>query len=85
MNEEFDDNIPVLTEIVESSSDESAPPDNEFNFDGLVPGKALTQEDVNKIKSALNQLIKTKIRAHSIKLYQELNTEMNKILDNVSK
>lgn len=85
MTEEIDDNIPVLTEIVEPATDESTQLDNEFNFDGLVPGKALTQEDINKIKSALNQLIKTKIRAHSIKLYQELNTEMNKILDNVNK
>lgn len=92
-----DDKIPTLTEIVKpapapddpaqapATSEAKTAADNEFNFDDLVPGKALTQEDIRHIKTALNQQLKTKVQAHSARLYLELTAEIDHILNRLYK
>lgn len=98
MTEINEDNIPTLTEIVKpesvendsaqvvaATSEDKTTADNEFNFDDLVPGKPLTKADIKNIKAAFNQQLKTKVQAHSARLYLELSAEIDTILNRLYK
>lgn len=72
-----DKEIPELTDIVGYAKDIEK---NEFDFNGLIPGKALTQNDIDNLQAQIDKLIKHKIATHSQLLYKNITKDIKKII-----
>lgn len=74
-----EDKIPVLTDIVGVAKNRE-----EFNFDGLVPGKALTEADIKQLQRQIDRVIKHRITQSYESLYKDLHKDIHQVLKNIN-
>ncbi len=75
-----DDNIPELTDIATDTAQRNQ---NEFDFDGLIPGKALTADDIKNLEKEIDRIIKQRITIHNKLLYKDLSKNINLLIKNI--